>query len=192
MASAQEWQLLGALELFAIEELKGVKGFLANKIMFVKFNKVKRRRDYLAINNSLFYCHSEFFLLKAKQRDKNNLEPSDIPRLGFTVTKKLGKAVVRNKCKRQLKEASRLINVFYILKDFDYVLIAKKGMLTAKFSDLIKELERAFSTITSRIRRYRSSPTYKAEEIKKFNFDQFLSDQQDSLGSLSNYRKNNG
>ncbi|MBM7855828.1 ribonuclease P protein component [Desulfohalotomaculum tongense] len=49
---------------------------------------------------------------------------SDLVRVGFTISKKLGKAVVRNKIKRKLKEICRL-NVEKFDAGYDYVIIAR-------------------------------------------------------------------
>ena len=73
------------------------------------------------------------------QSYKNNShnQPS---RFGFTASKKVGGAVVRNKAKRRMRE------LVYSLKDrfkefgYDYVLIARKNIVDKKFEDLKKDL----------------------------------------------------
>lgn len=69
-------------------------------------------------------------------------EPNDkaLSRMGYTVSKKVGKAVVRNKVKRRLREAVRLV---FDEKEYpvtDYVLIARTGAHTKKFDQLVGEL----------------------------------------------------
>lgn len=71
----------------------------------------------------------------------NNL---DVSRIGFSVTKDLGKATARNRIKRLLKENIRLLE---IRQGWDIVLIARHGIVTADFSTLsiriVRLLDRA-------------------------------------------------
>lgn len=61
--------------------------------------------------------------------------PSGLPltRCGFSVGKKIGKAVVRNKVKRRLREITR---VTPIKTGWDIVFIARPGTAAASFADL--------------------------------------------------------
>ena len=71
----------------------------------------------------------------------NNL---DVSRIGFSVTKEMGKATVRNRIKRLLKENMRLLD---IEQGWDIVLIARHNIVTADYSTLtghiVKLLDRA-------------------------------------------------
>jgi ribonuclease P protein component len=67
------------------------------------------------------------------------------PRVGFTVSKVLGGAVVRNRMKRRLREAVRLHGL--IAAAVDVVINPKKSLLAARFDDLRSEVSRAFEVI---------------------------------------------
>ena len=56
------------------------------------------------------------------------LRPNQLPqvRLGVTVTKKIGKAVIRNRIKRYVREFFRL-NKHYLPQGHDLVVIARRG-----------------------------------------------------------------
>jgi ribonuclease P protein component len=66
-------------------------------------------------------------------------------RVGFTVGKVLGGAVVRNRLKRRLREAVRLHGM--IPAAMDVVINPKKSLLTAGFVDVQREIRRAFEVI---------------------------------------------
>jgi len=66
-------------------------------------------------------------------------------RVGFTVSKALGGAVVRNRLKRRLREAVRLHGM--IPAAMDVVINPKKSLLTADFVDVQREIRRAFEVI---------------------------------------------
>ena len=64
-------------------------------------------------------------------------------RVGFTVTKKVGNAVVRNRTKRRLREALRLGLDAEAYRGFDMVLIGRDRTAARPFSDLMADVRRA-------------------------------------------------
>ena len=69
------------------------------------------------------------------------------PRIGLTVTKKVGNAVVRNRIRRRLREALRKIAPDAGLPDHDYVVMARDRALTLGFEALIAEIGAAFADL---------------------------------------------
>ena len=67
-------------------------------------------------------------------------------RIGFTVGRVLGGAVNRNRMKRRLREAVRLQRPANC-GPLDVVINPKKSLLAADFSDIQKEIARAFEVI---------------------------------------------
>ena len=68
---------------------------------------------------------------------------SEPARVGFTVTKKIGNAVVRNRTRRRLKEAARLEFAKAPVTGVDLVLIGREGTKSRSFPDLRDDLRRA-------------------------------------------------
>lgn len=68
-------------------------------------------------------------------------------RFGFTVTKKIGNAIKRNRIRRRLREAVRTTAPVCARAGCDYVLIARQGALTQQFAHLIEDLKTAFQRI---------------------------------------------
>lgn len=69
------------------------------------------------------------------------------PRFGFTATKKLGNAVTRNRIRRRLKEAVRLVAPGAASAGCDYVLIAREAAATRPFAALERDLAAAFAAL---------------------------------------------
>ena len=71
-------------------------------------------------------------------------------RVGFTVSRALGGAVVRNRMKRRLRESVRLTRPV-VGPSVDVVINPKKSLETAPFSDLLTEVQRAFDVIAKKL-----------------------------------------
>jgi ribonuclease P protein component len=64
-------------------------------------------------------------------------------RVGFTVTKKVGNAVIRNRTKRRLREAARLLLGQDAPAGFDLVMIGRDGTAKREFRQLLGDLRGA-------------------------------------------------
>jgi ribonuclease P protein component len=83
------------------------------------------------------------------------------PRFGFTVTKKLGNAVLRNRIRRRLKEALRRAPVLSAQPGHDYVILAQAAALTEDFAHLQQQISQAIADIHAAAPRKRSTPPMK-------------------------------
>jgi ribonuclease P protein component len=70
-------------------------------------------------------------------------------RLGITVTKKIGGAVVRNRMKRRLRVLARDILPAYGVAGADHVLIGRQGGIERDFALLRAELEKALRKLAN-------------------------------------------
>lgn len=81
--------------------------------------RLRQRADYVAVQTEGIKLHGRHLLAIARKRS----EPHLAGRLGMTVTKKVGNAVVRNRIKRLLREWMRQNG--WVPSGWDMVLVAK-------------------------------------------------------------------
>lgn len=115
--------------------------------MALALHTITNRRDFLAANQAKRIATSCFVLLVRPRPADHPVK--DIPRFGFTVSKKMGNAIARNRIKRRLRDALRRGNP--PLKDgCDYVLISRQKALDCDFSEITRDIAFAFSRISSK------------------------------------------
>jgi ribonuclease P protein component len=104
-------------------------------------DRLRQRRDFLAAAKADKAGVASFLLQGRNRRGE------DTVRLGLTVTKKIGNAVVRNRIRRRLRAAAGEILPAHGRAGYDYVLVARPHALHAPFSDLTRDLERAIARL---------------------------------------------
>lgn len=72
------------------------------------------------------------------------------PRVGFTVTKKVGGAVERNRIRRRLREVVRLTPDLSMKSTHDYVIVARRSVLQVRCEALAEGLRLAFRKLSGR------------------------------------------
>ena len=114
---------------------------------------IKKRAEFLEIgkDNTRFYSHT-ILLLAQKTPQKYLINPAtgktdSFCRVGYTVTKKAGKAVIRNKIKRRYREAFRLLYKEYAQNHFDYIILCRREAPQADFKKLYNDLKFCFKGI---------------------------------------------
>jgi ribonuclease P protein component len=118
---------------------------------------LKKRSEFLSVRGGA-RASADAFLMEARGRTqvaKPEIMSEAIrigtARFGFTVTKKLGNAVTRNRIRRRLREALRLVAPLAARSGCDYVLVARPGALTQPFADLLRDLDSAFQRIHEKL-----------------------------------------
>jgi ribonuclease P protein component len=101
-----------------------------------KTGRLLKRAEFLAVRRGE-KRRGRLFLVEALARG-DDAEP----RVGYTVTRKVGNAVVRNRVKRRLKEAVRTHAAGDMAAGNDYVIVGREDVLGAPFALLKAELSR--------------------------------------------------
>lgn len=102
--------------------------------------RLKRRAEFLRVSARGRKAPVAGLVLQALAR------PDGGPaRLGFTVTKKVGNAVIRNRTRRRLKEAARLLLRAQPVEGVDLVLVGRAGTRSRPFAALVEDLRRALA-----------------------------------------------
>ncbi len=113
--------------------------------------RLKSRPQFLAVRDGE-KRRGPYFLVEVLDRK----EPDTEPRVGFTVTKKQGNAVERNRMKRRLRELVRNSARFAMKDGHDYVIVARREMLNTPFAELAAALS---ERVESRPKQKRSEET---------------------------------
>ncbi|ABC77021.1 ribonuclease P protein component [Syntrophus aciditrophicus] len=103
------------------------------KLTLKKSERIRKRRSYLQIYQHGKRSFTKHFTIVVSENDL------DFPRLGMTVTKKIGNAVKRNRIKRLIREFFRL-NKDRFKASQDIVIIAKGNTSSMKYADVCREL----------------------------------------------------
>ena len=109
-----------------------------------KLARITKRPDYLAVASTRRKWVTPSFILQAKPD-----EGDSPPRAGFTASKKVGKAVIRSKARRRIKEAVRLILPNAGEAGWSYVFIARQAATVYPFEKLKSDIKWALAKLAS-------------------------------------------
>ena len=102
----------------------------------IPVERIRKRKEYLACYRFGKRYSSPNFIYYIRIRTPDGKGP----RLGTTVTKKVGKAVIRSRLKRLIKEVFRL-NQNELQRDADIVIVAKKNIHAYEMNYWLAERE---------------------------------------------------
>ena len=85
------------------------------------------------------------FVLQTAPVPADRLQP--VARVGFTVSRRVGNAVARNRVRRRLREIARQIIPEQARPDLDYVLVGRQAALQRDFAVMRQELVEALKRL---------------------------------------------
>lgn len=106
------------------------------------YSVIRKRADFLAANRGRRYASSGFVLLVQDRRDG-----SDTKRLGITITKKVGNAVIRNRMRRRFRALMRELLDAHGKPGADHILIGRFDGIECDFAKMRADLLRGLSKL---------------------------------------------
>ena len=106
--------------------------------------RIVKRPDYLAVAQTRRKWVTPSFILQAMPG-----ETDSPPKAGFTVSKKAGKAVIRSRAKRRLKEAARIVVPAEGTVGWSYVVIGRQAAVSYPFEKLCADMRWALAKLAS-------------------------------------------
>jgi ribonuclease P protein component len=88
--------------------------------------------------------------VSTQARDRSDGE--ETIRVGFTATRRIGGAVVRNRARRRLKEAARLIAPLHARPGCDYVFLARGGTAGRPWTRLLDDMRTTLQRLAADLR----------------------------------------
>ena len=114
--------------------------------------RLKKRREFVRVTRLRKHCAVPGLILQAAPRvhevDGEPDRSDELPlRVGFTVSRKVGGAVVRNRAKRRLRAVADRILAAHAAPGYDYVLVGRKTTPGRAFDALANDLETALKRL---------------------------------------------
>jgi ribonuclease P protein component len=108
----------------------------------LKIERLRRRPDFLAAAKAASAARGGV-VVQARDREDGDA----LVRVGFTATRKIGGAVVRNRAKRRLREAARSLVPLHGRLGHDYVFIARMGTAQRPWARLLDDMKTALISL---------------------------------------------
>lgn len=113
-----------------------------------RLERILRRPDYLRAARTKSNAVTPGLILQSAPLGVNATGLG--PRIGYTVSKKVGNAVARNRVRRRLKSIASDVLEAESKEPLDFVLIGRVNTLKRSYDDLLDDLRFALKQIRSR------------------------------------------
>lgn len=131
------------------EMIQQDEGAPAKATPFFRLETLKKRREFQDAASGPRYSTPSFTMVRRLPlpADAVTLEPI---RFGFTITKKVGNAVIRNRIRRRLREAVRAAAPHFPSLPLDLVILARREAISIGFEALCADIARAVQVLSRR------------------------------------------
>ncbi len=111
--------------------------------------RLKHRPQFLRVAGTRRKWVAPGLIVQARQRpdDEREAVPPETVRIGFTVSKKVGNAVKRNRARRRLRAAVDEVAPFHAREGYDFVVIGRAATVKRPYEMLVNDLKTAFKRL---------------------------------------------
>jgi len=140
-----------SLEISSEISSKKMTSHAVNRNCYVKparrafMQSIKKTKSFKIVYNGGRKCANHYFVMYA------NANNDRISRLGITISKKVGNAVVRNKIRRLVKESCRL-RARRLKQGYDIVIVARVAAGDMPIGGSYAKVDKALESLFSRLR----------------------------------------
>ncbi|MBU1539854.1 MAG: ribonuclease P protein component [Alphaproteobacteria bacterium] len=124
---------------------------------FFRIERMTSRPQFLAAAKGVSEARGAVVVQRLDRKD-------GVPtvRLGFTATRKVGNAVIRNRAKRRLREAARAAVPLLAVPGSDYVFVARMGTADRTWDRLLDDVKSALTRLATPRPAPKSAPSHPA------------------------------
>ena len=108
-----------------------------------KLGTLKKRSEFLHVRGGRYQAIGGIVIQMRAPKTDRDPQAADGINVGFTATKKIGNAVVRNRCKRRMRALAREFLPQYGKPGHDYVFIARAKTAQTPWKNLQKDVKKA-------------------------------------------------
>jgi ribonuclease P protein component len=111
----------------------------------MRLARLKTRRDFLRVADTRARFVTPGLILQVRRHGEDEAVSLPPIRVGFTVSRKVGNAVVRNRVRRRLRAAADEVMARRAQPHRDYVLIGRRESEDRPYADLLADIETALA-----------------------------------------------
>lgn len=109
------------------------------KLGFVNYERLKKNQEFRLVYRRGRSCANDLLVLYKMKNRRNQVDGQAYNRVGISVSKKVGKSVVRSKVKRLISEAYRLSQQD-VAKGYDLVIVARSAIVEKSYWEVLAAL----------------------------------------------------
>jgi ribonuclease P protein component len=128
---------------------------------------LKKRKDFVRVAKGVSKVTKTAILQAAPSLSEHNTPP----KIGYTTTKKIGKATVRNRARRRMRAVIRELLPIYCMNNIEYVLIGRHNTHYCPYKELRSDIKWAIKKANSIIIPEENSNTIVTEDIHENSAD---------------------
>lgn len=122
-----------------------------------KLGRLTKRSEFLHVRDGLYKAQGGLVVQMRRAPAGQELNDTAL-RVGFTATKRVGNAVVRNRCKRRMRALAAQLLPAHGLSGYDYVFIARNGTQDRAYERLLDDGSKALLSLRETALKRASAP----------------------------------